>query len=34
LKVFLDTDFIVEGYHEMYLNIKNDENRSKELSNE
>lgn len=30
LKVVLDTDFIVEGYHEMYLNIKNDENRSKE----
>ncbi len=33
-KAILNTDFIVEGYHEMFLNVKNEDNRSKDRINE
>ena len=34
IKTMLDTDFVVEGYHEMYLNIKSENNLSKDQNNE
>lgn len=33
-KSIVDTDYIIEGYHEIYINIKNDKNRIKEFINE
>jgi len=34
LKIIMDTDLIVEGYQEMYLNIKNEENKNKDRTHE
>jgi len=34
LRTIMETDLIVEGYQEMYLNIKNEENKSKDRNHE
>jgi len=34
LKKIMDTSFVIEGYHEMYLSIKNEKNKDKDRAHE